>query len=73
MSQDIIKEIEKQMDKIGNEYDSYGQALAHEKAVQTLLPLLRKALEQRDEHNDIDSATWIEQDNKELLKLLEGK
>jgi hypothetical protein len=42
---DIIQKIEDHMDKIGEEYDSYGQAVAHERAVDALLPLLKKAIE----------------------------
>lgn len=77
---DIIQEIEDYMDKIGEDYDSYGQALAHERAVDTLLPLLKKAIEQRDVfyikyhlrtlHSDDSVEKKKKYLNSELLKLL---
>lgn len=78
---DIIQKIEDHMDNIGEDYDSYGQALAHERAVDTLLPLLKKAIEDRDNYIRLcehferphEKDSEIRFCNNEILELLGEK
>lgn len=73
MSQDIIKEIEKAADEYANDKI---ESAGIKTGAQFILPLLKKAIEQRDKWTQVaqlDLKIISESENAELLKLLKDK
>lgn len=73
MSQSLIEQIEKAIKDAAWELCEYDHDRDNEsfvKGAYFVLPLLKKCIEQRDLHSDLDSDEWTKEDNSELFKLL---